>query len=196
MRLVELSTDHPLRPDAIRLIKSIYLESYGAIITNLPSMILALADKEGTIHAAAGWRDSSEPYFSEHYLDAPVETIIGGIARTRVCRESIVEVSSLASRTPAISARFMTSLVLYGEELGFEWGFFTATSRLEKLLRRMGLPLIALGTASASRVQNPGMWGSYYETAPKVVAFGREQLTPFLRKQAQSALAYEACAHG
>ena len=40
-----------------------------------------------------------------------------------------MEVSSLASRTPAISVRFMTGLVLYGEELGFDWGFFTATSR-------------------------------------------------------------------
>ena len=89
----------------------------------------------------------------------------------------------------------MTGLVLYGEELGYDWAFFTATSRLEKLLRRMRLPLITLGTASASRVPNPEMWGSYYETDPRVLAFGREQLMPFLRKQEASAPVHEARVH-
>ena len=120
-------------------------------------------------------------------LTRPLKPIIGGIAKKRVDRETIVEVSSLASRTPAVSVRFMTELVLYGEELGFDWAFFTATSRLEKVLRRMRLPLIALGAASANRVPNPEIWGSYYETDPRVLAFGREQLMPFLLKKAAPA---------
>ncbi len=180
----------------MRLIRAVYALSYGAQVTNFPKTIIGLADNNDRIHAAAGLRDASEPYFSEHYLDAPVETVIGGIAKARVDREAIVEVSSLASRTPAISVRFMTELVLYGEELGFDWAFFTATSRLEKLLRRMRLPLIALGAAKASRVPNPEIWGSYYETDPRVLAFGREQLMPFLQKKAARAPDYEARVHG
>ncbi len=180
----------------MRLIRAVYALSYGAHVTNFPKTIIGLADNKDRIHAAAGLRDASEPYFSEHYLDAPVETVIGGIAKARIDREAIVEVSSLASRTPAISVRFMKELVLYGEELGFDWAFFTATSRLEKLLRRMRLPLIALGAASASRVPNPEIWGSYYETDPRVLAFGREQLMPFLQKKTARAPDYEARVHG
>ena len=61
----------------------------------------------------------------------------------------------------------------------------------------MRLPLITLGAASASRVPNPEMWGSYYETNPRVLAFGREQLTPFLLKQtAPARSAGEARVHG
>jgi len=169
--------------------------NYNADITNFPKAIIGLVDTRDKIHAAAGLRDASEPYFSEYYLDAPVEAVLGCVTRGRVDRRKIVEVSCLASRTPAISVRFMSELVLYGEELGFDWAFFTATSRLEKLLRRMRLPLISLGIASASRVPNPEMWGSYYETDPRVLAFGREQLTPFLIKKAAPAPVHEVRAY-
>jgi Thermostable hemolysin len=196
MRITEITIEHPLRPAATRLIRAAYLLNYNAIVTNIPATVIALADNNDRIHAAAGLRESSEQYFSEYYLDAPVESVIGGIVRKRVDRDKIVEVSCLASRTPAISVHFMTELVLYGEELGFEWAFFTSTSRLEKLLRRMRLPLISLGTASASRVPSPEQWGTYYETHPRVLAFGREQLMPFLMKKAMPAPAGEVRVHG
>lgn len=196
MKISEITPGHPLRPAAIRLIKAAYAYNYNAYLTTFPKNIIGLVDKKDKIHAAAGLRDASEPYFSEHYLEAPVEAIIGSITQSHVDRESIVEVSSLASRTPAVSVRFMTELVVYGEELGFDWAFFTATSRLEKLLRRMRLPLIALGPAWASHVPNPEMWGTYYETDPRVLAFGRSQLMPFLIKQAAPAPLHEVRAHG
>ncbi len=196
MRLIEISSDHPLRPAACRLIRGIYVLTYGAHISNIPKTVIALSGKKEKMHAAAGLRDSSEPFFSEYYLDAPVEAVIGRLAGRRVDRNKIVEVSCLASRNPAVSVRFMRELVLYGEELGFDWAFFTATSRLETLLRRMRLPLISLCQASASRVPNPETWGSYYETDPRVLAFGREQLLPFLITQSTPAAGYEVRAHG
>lgn len=196
MRLVELDSEHPLMPAAYRLIRAVYALSYGACVTSIPKTVIALVDNQDKVHAAAGFRDSSERYFSEYYLDAPVDAVIGRVTRKRVDRDKIVEVSSLASRTPAISVRFMRELVLYGEALGYDWAFFTATSRLEKLLRRMRLPLISLGTASASRVPAPEIWGSYYETDPRVLAFGREQLTPFLMKTAARAAVHEVRPHG
>ncbi|MGO8955243.1 MAG: thermostable hemolysin [Rhodomicrobium sp.] len=196
MRLLELTIEHPLMPAAYRLIRAVYALSYDACVTCLPKTVIALVDSRGKIHAAAGFRDSSEPYFSEYYLDAPIDAVIGRVARKRVERDKIVEVSSLASRTPAISVHFLRELVLYGEELGYDWAFFTATSRLEKLLRRMRLPLINLGAASASRVPTPAIWGSYYETDPRVLAFGREQLAPFLMKTAARAEVHEVRAHG
>ena len=196
MRLLELNAEHSLRGGAERLIRAVYALHYGAHVTIFPKTIIALSDSKDRIHAAAGFRDFTEPFFSEHYLDTPIEEMIGRTARRRIEREAIVEVSSLASRTPAISVQFLNKLVLYGEELGYEWAFFTATNRLEKLLRRMRLPLFCLGTACSSRVPNPEQWGTYYETDPRVLAFGAEQLLPFLMKQASPARTQEMCAHG
>jgi hypothetical protein len=89
----------------------------------------------------------------------------------------------------------MRALVLHGEDLGYDWTFFTATSRLEKLLRRMRLPLLNLGAASADRVPSPEIWGSYYETDPRVLAFSREHLKPFLMRWLEPAQTHGVQAH-
>ncbi len=195
MKFVEIPSDHPSRPIVSRFICATYLLSYDARVVNLPKTLIALVDKEDKVHAAAGLRDASEPFFSEHYLDLPIETLLSEVSRRRVLRSTVVEVSCLASRTPAISAHFMRELVFHGEELGYEWAFFTATSRLEKLLRRIRLPLLNLGDASMDRVPSPENWGSYYETDPRVLAFGREHLKPFVTRWLEPVQAREVHAY-
>lgn len=194
MQLLQISPGHALWPATSLFIRSTYVDHYSAHIANLPHKIVALIDTRNQVHCAAGLRDCSEPYFSEAYLDHPIETVIGGIAGRRVERHEIVEVANLASRTPAASARFMRELILYGETLGFNWAFFTATLRLEGLLRRLRLPLIELGTASADRVPDPAAWGTYYDAKPKVLAIGRDDLAPFLARASESEMG--ARAHG
>jgi len=195
MRFIEIPFDHPSRPVVSRFIRATYLLNYHARIVNLPSTLLALVDKDDKVHAAAGLRDASESFFSEHYLDLPIDKLLSEISQRRVDRSSIVEVSCLASRTPSISAHFMRELVFHGEELGYDWAFFTATSRLEKLLRRIRLPLFNLGRASVDRVPSPGIWGSYYKTDPRVLAFGREHLKPFLMRWLEPVQRHEVHAH-
>jgi hypothetical protein len=196
MKLVHLSSSHPLRPMTSLFIRTAYLEHYSAQITKLPQNIVALIDAQNRVHCAAGLRDCSEPYFSELYLDAPIEQVIGSIANRPVKRKEIVEVSSLASRTPAVSIQFMRDLILYGDTLGFNWAFFTVTSRLEKLLRRIGLPFTILGAASRTRVPNPEKWGTYYDTNPVVMAIGRDDLAPFLIAEPAAEFTKGARAHG
>ena len=72
----------------------------------------------------------------------------------------------------------MRELILYGDTLGFNWAFFTATSRLQKILRRIHLPLIDLGPARRDRVPTPEKWGAYYDNQPRVLAIGRDDLAP------------------
>ncbi len=195
-KLVAVGLGGDLRDKAARLISATYLLNYGAAIRSFPKTLIALADDRQRVHAAAGLRDFSEPYFSEYYLDAPIEAILSAISRKQIDRGKIVEVSSLASRTPAISVQFMKALISYGEALGYDWAFFTATGRLERLLRRMHLPLIDLGPANSRCVPSAELWGSYYETEPRVLAFGREQLTPFLASKRAPAKTAEFCLHG
>jgi len=195
MKFLEIPFDHPSRPIVSRFIRTTYLLNYDAHIANLPRTLIAVIDKDNRVHAAAGLRDASEQFFSEHYLDQTIEELLSDASGRTVKRSSVVEVSCLASRTPAISAHFMRALVLHGEDLGYDWTFFTATSRLEKLLRRMRLPLLNLGAASADRVPSPEIWGSYYDTDPRVLAFGREQLKPLLMRWLEPVQAHEVHVH-
>jgi len=191
MRLLRASADHPLWPAVSDFIRTKYFEIYGARVGALPKTLVCLTDG-ATIHCAVGLRDRSEPYFSEQYLDGPVDHILASIAGRQVLRDEIVEVSSLVSNHPATCARFMRSVIAYGGELGFNWTFFTATARLRSLLKRIGLPLIDLGPADRRRVPGHHEWGSYYDTDPRVFAIGRDDVGRFLTPTHNFAYA-EAC---
>ena len=53
---------------------------------------------------------------------------------------------------------------------GFEWVVFTATQQLIGIFTKLGLPLLALSVADATRLGDAANdWGSYYETQPIVV---------------------------
>ncbi len=180
MNLILMTSGHTLWPAVSVFIRTAYLDHYGAQLGELPKTIVALTSPSQRILCAAGLREGSEPFFSECYLDAAVESVIGTVTGKPVGRHEIVEVSALASRTPAASVQFMRELILFGDRLGFNWAFFTATDRLQKIFRRIQLPLIVLGEAHAERVADPGSWGSYYDNHPKVFAVGRDDLAPFL----------------
>jgi Thermostable hemolysin len=196
MNLIHTTFGQPLWFVASRFIGATYSLHYNARVTHLPKNIIALVDRQNKAHCAAGLRDFSEPYFSEYYLDDHIEAVISVISGKPVKRYEIVEVSCLASRTPAASLHFIRDLIFYSEELAFNWAFFTATSRLEKMLRRMRLPLINLGVASSNRVPSPEAWGSYYQTNPQVLAVGREHMEPFLMKRPEAITAPSIHAHG
>jgi hypothetical protein len=196
MNLIHTIFGQPLWSVASRFIRVTYRLHYNAHVAHLPKNIIALVDRQNKVHCAAGLRDFSEPYFSEYYLDDHIEGVISVISGKPVKRYEIVEVSCLASRTPAASLHFIRDLILYSDELAFNWAFFTATSRLEKMLRRMHLPLINLGVASSNRVPSPEMWGSYYQTNPRVLAVGRDHMEPFLIKRPEMISAQNIHAHG
>ncbi len=197
MQLIPIFPGHALWPAVSLFIRTTYLEHYGARLDDLPANIVALVDAQDRILCAAGLRNAPEPFFSEFYMEEPVETLIGKIAGKSVKRQEIVEVTALVSRTPAVSVHFMRELILYGDTLGFNWALFTATSRLQKILHRINLPLIDLGQARRDRVPAPEKWGSYYDNQPRVLAIGRDGLASFLVRDADAPLAKaRLTAHG
>ena len=128
-------------------------------------------------------------FFSEAYLDAPVDTLLSALGHAPVRREKIFEVTSLACRAPHLAGSFLRKIIACGEAAGFEWSFFTATAPLKALLERMRLPLLPLAEADSSRVANPQSWGSYYAFAPRVYAVHRDSIGFCLRREA-GAVAY------
>ncbi|WP_172787633.1 MULTISPECIES: thermostable hemolysin [Bradyrhizobium] len=183
--IILVSPGDPLWPAAAHFVRAKYHDVYGARLGALPKTLVLLVD-DHAIRCAAGMRDQSERFFSEFYLDEPVERALGAVAGRLVLREEVVEVSSLVSSSPADSPRFLRSLIAYGGELGFNWAFFTATGQLQKFLRRMRLPLIELANADPSRVPMPQEWGTYYQTSPKVFAIDRSQMSAFLMQTGAS----------
>ena len=93
-----------------------------------------------------------------------------------VSRERIVEVGNLAADKAGGSLFVILNLARHFDRLGFEWVVFTATRELVGIFTRLGLPLLAIASADPARLGDEATdWGSYYDTAPIVVA-GRIRL--------------------
>jgi hypothetical protein len=86
-----------------------------------------------------------------------------------VPREQIVEIGCLAADHPAA----MMHLWLEAAEKlnnGNLVATATLTLPLQKMFRRIGIPLLELATADPAKVHRAVEWGSYYAKAPAVFA--------------------------
>jgi thermostable hemolysin len=185
MRAIIIPRNDRLRPKAERLISEVYAQYYGARITAFPDILVARIAGDSNIECAAGLRFAADGFFSETYLDAPIEALLSALRRPPVRREKIFEVTSLASRAPHLVGSFLRKIIACSEAAGFEWAFFTATLPLKALLQRLKLPLAPLADADRSRVSNPDAWGRYYELAPRVYAVHRDDAATCLGHEAR-----------
>ena len=174
---VLLTDDDPRKRSAEEFIKNTYATRYGARLENFPSRIIALLDHGDEILCAAGLRFHDDGFFSERYLDSPIEDVVSAISARVVNRNAIFEVTTLASRAPLATAEFIAEITAFGERAGFEWSFFTLTRRLQLLVRRLGIPLTYLGEADRRRIADSERWGTYYASEPKVYAVASRRLT-------------------
>src|SRR3984893_13592724 len=177
LKIVLLGNDDPARQAAEAFIKSIYTARYGALLGTLPSRIIALLDNRDEILCAAGLRFLDDGFFSERYLDTPIEDAVSAISARTVDRSAIFEVTTLASRAPLATAEFISEICTFGERAGFEWSFFTLTRRLHLMVRRLGIALTCLGEADGRRIADSDRWGTYYACQPKVYAVSSRRLT-------------------
>jgi hypothetical protein len=187
MRATLIPRDHNLRPATEQLIAEVYARHYSARVLAFPTTLVAMMSDGGAPSCAAGLRFAADGFFSECYLDAPVDAVLSGVWHSPVRRELIFEVTSLASRAPHMVGPFLRKIIACGAAAGFEWAFFTATAPLKALLDHIGLPLMPLAAADRSRVANPDAWGSYYALAPNVYAVHRDVVDACVGKQARVA---------
>lgn len=184
MHLVLAAPDHPLRPTIQRAIADVYSREYGVKVPAFPRLLGGLYDGGGALLAAAGVRQPEDGFFSEIYLDQPVEAAISTFLPSAPARSQIIEIGAMAGIKPANSLVLVDMLARRFMATGARWAFFTATRRLRALLGRSGIPLIDLGCAESRRVANPQDWGTYYMHDPRVVAVEGAVLPRFLRSMA------------
>jgi hypothetical protein len=165
-----VTRDDPSRPDIEAFIKKIYRLTYNASVDDFPARLIAFSGDNDELLCAAGLRTAEDGFFSEKYLDAPIEKILGDLSRQTVGRDEIVEVSTLVSLAPAEVSKFIADMISFGKANRFSWSFFTATARLRRVVEKLGLSPIYLGDADHRRIVNFERWGNYYAGEPRVYA--------------------------
>lgn len=170
MVVVVLRAGDPLRAEAEALARRMFRLRHGAEVSHLPPRLLAALSPAGRPVAVAGLRDCADGFFSESYLDRPVEREIGAAAGAAPLRESVLELTALAAERTAPLLCLFRAAVGVGVSEGREWGLFTATAAIRGMASRLGLPLLELAVARRERMSAPGAWGAYYEQDPRVCA--------------------------
>jgi hypothetical protein len=167
--------------DALRsvvetFIRNVYSAEHGAQLQTFPSRLFALMNERAEIICAAGVRLQEDGFFSELYLDLPIEQALSTASKRIITRSEIFEVTTFASRAPRATMQFIKSLGMFGELNGFAWSFFTLTQRLHRLVERLGHPLIHVADADYRRIPGYQRWGTYYASQPKVFAIASPRL--------------------
>ncbi|WP_051678695.1 thermostable hemolysin [Xanthobacter sp. 91] len=175
------------RAEVEAFIRSVYAREYGAHVGTFAERLLCRRNAAGEILCAAGLRLAEDGFFSELYLDGPVEAALSRSTGRKLRRSDVYEVTTLASGAPHDLVPFIADIVAFGGANGLSWCFFTLTRRLSLLVRRRGLSPIYLGDADPVRVAHPEVWGRYYETEPKVFGVcGVDMLAAYRRAQTAS----------
>ncbi len=158
------------RSDVEAFIQNVYQRQYGARIQAFASRLICRFSPRGDLLCAAGLRLAGDGFFSEQYLGAPIEALLTAREGRAVRREEVLEVTTLAGRSPRDIRPFVDDIIGFGADHGIGWGFFTLTHRLSLLLAHRGLAPIPLAEADAGRLADAATWGRYYATSPKVYA--------------------------
>lgn len=173
------------RAEVEAFIQTVYAREYGANIQTFANRLLCRRNAAGDILCAAGLRLAEEGFFSERYLNAPVEADLSRATGRRLRRADVYEVTTLASDAPHDLVPFIADIVAFGGRHGLSWCFFTLTRRLSLLVRRRGLSPIYLADADPARIADPQAWGRYYETRPQVYGVcGVDMLAAYRRAKA------------
>ncbi|MBK5198139.1 MAG: thermostable hemolysin, partial [Methyloceanibacter sp.] len=79
MRAAIIPRGHDLRAAAEQLIAEVYALHYSARITAFPATLVAMVSDRDALLCAAGLRFAADGFFSECYLEAPVDAVLTGL---------------------------------------------------------------------------------------------------------------------
>ncbi|MFG6082554.1 thermostable hemolysin [Paracoccus litorisediminis] len=180
MRIDFLHWRDPAWQDAASLIEAHFKAVYDARLSLAGIELAAAVSASCGLAGAAGIREVGQGFFSQVYLDRPVEELLTETSGQRVFDHEIIEVVSLACPQPRATLPLIDAITEEGRRRGKSWGIFTATTPLMRLLERVGVPLIALAPARPERLAAAANWGSYYDSAPWVCALSDEHALRFV----------------
>ncbi|WP_395336664.1 thermostable hemolysin [Novosphingobium sp. BL-8H] len=173
------------------LVRRQYLAAHGAHVKPTYEHMMAKS-RAGVVKAALGYRRAGEmPLFLERYLEAPIEQVLSDVLAQDVRRDSVLEIGNLAADDA------MSLISLWGavaNDLGgqCEVAVATLTAGLRSMFVRIGVPLHFLAPAKICRVDDPAIWGRYYDCDPWVCAGiieeGQRAISAFFARRRRAAL--------
>ncbi len=156
---------------ALEHIDRSYRTAFSAHTRIRPSRLVITLARTGEVACAASIRYHNETFFSQQYLDVPVNEMLSRRTGLTVAPEAILEVGGLACSSPFSAYPTLRAVFQWGRERGIGWGLFTATTEIRRLIQRARITPLMLAPADADRLQDPGQWGDYYDHDPWVCAF-------------------------
>jgi hypothetical protein len=170
-----LSTDWSAASDFVR---ARYARVYGADILPDPDCFIiarrtasASAPEAGQQIVACGGLtfNSDRGFFSERYLDQPIDRVVQAVTGQTCDREGIVEVGSLAGGGGA-GLELVRLLPILSWCQGMRFLMCTVTAELTRTLDRIGIEFRPLVESSAVRLTafERQRWGTYYDHRPMV----------------------------
>lgn len=172
------------------LVRRRFLAAHGAQVQPAYEHMMAQS-RGGVVKAALGYRRAgTAPLFLERYLDAPVEQILSRALAQDVRRDSVLEIGNLAAEDA------LSLVALWGavaNDLGgqCEVAVATLTADLRRMFARIGVPMLFLAPADASRIDEPASWGRYYDRDPWVcgglIDEGQRAIAAFFARRRKAA---------
>lgn len=151
-------------------VRTVYRDAYGAEVRQFAPVLATATHRNGALLCVAGLRTAATGFFSDSYLDRPLDQRLSGLGQGQVSADQVLEVVSLATTSHFAVLPLLDAITVWGRAHALTWGVFTATAPLRRLLRRAGMPFADLAAARPECLPDPQSWGSYYETDPRVCA--------------------------
>ncbi|WP_427982633.1 thermostable hemolysin [Agarivorans sp.] len=163
--------EHPMWQNVVTHVQQRYQLAFMANVKQSMPAYLALIDNSNILSVCGFRAAENEALYLEQYLDCPAEQLVSKLFNCSISRANLVEFGHLASFTKGLSPLHFYLIAELLVEQGFEWCIFTATDPLHALMMRLGLEPKLIAEASPSKVNDAQqIWGSYYDTHPKVYA--------------------------
>lgn len=157
--------------ECIELVRRQFATQHGADVDPCPDMFVTYCASEpaGDILACVGvTRGSAQPFFSEVYLDEPIETLVARIEGTDCSRDEIAEFGALASRGARAGVELVRHVPATAWRHGHRFVLITATAAVVRCVERVGIRFVPIAAADPARLsaEDRRRWGTYYETRP------------------------------
>lgn len=179
----------PGRREVEAFVRAVYRERFDADVRHFAPMLVSLADADGSLLAAAGYRPADdEPLFLERYLERPVHEHLARPGAPAVPRHRLVEVGHLAASRAGAGRVLIALLGAHLAGAGFQWVVGTLTQELRHLFVRLGIAPVALGVADPALLgDEAAAWGTYYDHRPVVLAGNLELALQALARRRSAA---------
>jgi Thermostable hemolysin len=160
-----------LRHMALEFIRARFSTHFGVSADLSPPVILGAWNRQEQLVGALGLREAAHGFFSQHYLDAPLSSLLTDSTGHLVEPTDIVEVVHLAVQGPSVMHPLLDCLAVYLQASGFRYAACTVTQCLQRAFERRGWAVRKLADAVPQALGTEAVqWGSYYSQRPAVIA--------------------------